>query len=205
MKLYTSAKSYTAKHWDLSALTGISDETLEMHFGLYEGYVKNTNLLEERLHEMMLSGKASGSDPSFAELVRRASFEFNGMRLHELYFDNMTRRPAALREGPLLKTMRECYGSLEDWKKDFSAVGQMRGVGWAIAYYDPGRALIVNRWTTEHENGNFAGCNPIVVMDVWEHAWIKDFKPAEREKYVEAFFANLDWTVCESRIPAIKG
>ncbi len=194
-------KTYTAKKWDLAGLTGISDDTLQMHFGLYEGYVKNTNLLNERLGELRAAGKNVGSDPAFAELVRRLGWEYNGMRLHEYYFDNLTKSPSEPKSGKLYNLIGEAYGGFDAWKKDFFATGGMRGVGWAIAYYDTVNGQITNHWITEHQDGNPAGFVPIVVMDVWEHAFIRDYKPADRSKYIEAFFANLSWATSESRLP----
>ncbi|MDQ2871630.1 MAG: Fe-Mn family superoxide dismutase [Candidatus Eremiobacteraeota bacterium] len=195
-------KSYTPKKWDLSGLQGgISDATLEMHFGLYEGYVKNTNLLIEQTGDLRKNGEGQGSNPKFAELVRRMGWEFNGMRLHEYYFDNLTKTPTQLQSGSLHNVLGESYGDVETWKKDFFAVGAMRGVGWAIAFYDPSNGQISNHWTELHQDGNLAGFVPIVVMDCWEHAFIKDFKPSERGKYIEAFYMNLNWAACEGRLP----
>lgn len=201
MNVYTPMKSYEPKKWQLAGLHGISDATLEMHFGLYEGYVKNVNLLNERLSEIRSAGKAAGSDPAFAELVRRLGFEYNGMRLHEYYFDNLRAHPREVRSGRLYDALGEAYGGFEEWKKDFVAVGGMRGVGWVIAYRDTTNGRITNHWIGDHENGNLAGFVPVVVMDVWEHAFIKDYKPADKGKYIEAFFANLDWEACALRLP----
>jgi Fe-Mn family superoxide dismutase len=193
-------KAYIPKKWGLAGLQGISDATLEMHFGLYEGYVKNANLLNERLAEIRERGTASGADPTYADLVRGLGFEYNGMRLHELYFDNMTRNAAPIGSSRLSNALGEAYGGFEEWKRDFMAVAGMRGVGWAIAYYDTTNAEITNHWINDHENGHIAGSIPIVVLDVWEHAFIKDYKPAEKGKYIEAFFANIDWKACEARL-----
>lgn len=204
MKVYTAPKTFTPKKWDLSGLKGISDATLETHFKLYEGYVKNTNLLNERLAELREQGKASGEDPAFAEPMRRLAFEYNGMRLHELYFDNMTKRHEEIGTGRLANALGEAYDGFENWKKDFMAVGGMRGIGWVIAYCDTANGQITNHWINDHEDGHIAGSIPIVVMDVWEHAFIKDYKPAEKSKYIEAFFANIDWKGCEARLPTGK-
>ncbi|MHB8177690.1 MAG: superoxide dismutase [Vulcanimicrobiaceae bacterium] len=193
-------KTYTPKKWDLLGLEGISDDTLGVHFGLYEGYVKNTNLLNERLIEIRAAGKNAGADPAYAELVRRLGFEYNGMRLHEYYFDNLTKHPQDLKAGKLHDALGEAFGGFDAWKKDFMAVGGMRGIGWVIAYLDTTNGQITNHWIAEHENGNVAGFKPIVVLDVWEHAYIRDYKPAERSKYIEAFFANLNWAACEERL-----
>jgi superoxide dismutase, Fe-Mn family len=194
-------RAYTPKKWDLSGLAGISDATLETHFTLYEGYVKNTNLLNEQLADLRQCGENKGTNPKYAEIVRRLGFEYNGMRLHEYYFDNMTKRPEELRSGRLHETLGDTYGGYEEWKRDFMAVGGMRGVGWAIAYYDCANHQITNHWINDHENGHLAGFVPVVVMDVWEHAFIKDYKPADKDKYIEAFFRHIDWEACEARLP----
>ncbi len=196
-------QSYTPKKWNLSGLQGISDQTLAVHFGLYEGYVKNTNLLNEQIAEKISSGGVSGADPSFAEITRRLGFEYNGMVLHEYYFDNMTSGGnGAPTSGKLYDAISASFGDFETWKKDFAAVGAMRGVGWAIAYQDPKSGRISNHWVTLHEDGNVAGYKPVVVMDVWEHAFLLDYKPAERSKYIESFFANVDWSTIEGRLTA---
>ena len=194
-------ESYAPKKWTLAGLQGISDNTLAVHFGLYEGYVKNTNLLNEQIQEKIKAGQASAADLQFAELTRRLGFEYNGMVLHEYYFDNLTTNaPSAPTSGRLHDALAASYGSFEAWKKDFTAVGALRGVGWAIAYQDPKSGRISNHWVTLHEDGNIAGYKPILVMDVWEHAFLLDYKPAERPKYIESFFANVDWKVPESRL-----
>ncbi len=199
-------QSYTPKKWDLAGLQGISDNTLTVHFGLYEGYVKNTNLLNEQLSELIKGGNAAGANPHFAELTRRLGFEYNGMRLHEYYFDNLTSKAGGSPASALTDALSASFGDFDTWKKDFAAVGAMRGVGWAIAYQDPWTGRISNHWITLHEEGNIGGFNPILVMDVWEHAFLLDYKPAERPKYIEAFFANVDWSAVESRLkPAHAG
>jgi len=198
-------QTYTPKKWPLAGLQGISDNTLQVHFGLYEGYVKNTNLLNEQLAEQLSAGTAAGANPHFAEITRRLGFEYNGMRLHEYYFDNMTAKAGGTPSSTLQSALGATYGDFETWKKDFIAVGGMRGVGWAIAYQDPHTGRITNHWVTLHEDGNVAGFNPILVMDAWEHAFLLDYKPAERPKYIESFFANIDWAVVESRLSAPKG
>jgi Fe-Mn family superoxide dismutase len=191
---------YAPKKWNLSGLQGISDETLQIHFGLYEGYVKNTNLLSERIAAMRVEGKVSAADPSFAELVRRFGWEFDGMRLHEYYFDNLTSAPSGLKPGHLHDAISRYFGDVETWKMDFAATGNMRGIGWAIAYRDRKSGRLINVWVGDHNINNLAGCEPIVVMDLWEHAWLRDYKPADKAKYVDAFIANIDWGTCESRL-----
>ncbi len=192
---------YKACTWDLSNLEGISDKTLELHFGLYAGYVKNTNLLTEQLVEMTRKGDAASTNPAYAEISRRLGFEYNGMVLHEWYFGGMTKKGGndVSSTSPLGNALGESFGDIETWKKDFTAIGGMRGVGWAITYLDTATGRLSNHWVSLHEDGNVAGFRPIVVMDVWEHAWLLDYKPAERPKYIEAFLNHVDWGVAEGR------
>lgn len=184
----------------LKGLKGISDETLEIHLGLYSGYVKNTNILNEKVIELTEGGK-SGS-PEYAELKRRYGFEYNGMRLHEYYFENLKPNGSDMfkESSALGKIITETYSSIDVWKNDFCKVGAMRGVGWAILFQDPITKTLSNHWITLHEEGNIAGFNPLLVMDVWEHAWFRDYKPADRPKYIEAFLGNVDWSVVEGRL-----
>lgn len=198
----TVGQSYTAKDFNLSGLNGISDKTLEMHFGLYKGYVTNTNLLNEQIAGMIKNGKGGGADPAFAELTRRLGFEYNGMRLHEYYFGNMTANGQGQpsQGGKLAQAINKSFGDFDTWKTDFVKVGGMRGVGWAITFQDPFTGQLSNHWITLHEDGNPAGFKPILVMDVWEHAFLLDYKPAERGKYIEAFFSNIDWNALEERV-----
>jgi Fe-Mn family superoxide dismutase len=194
-------RSYTPRKWSLAGLSGISDHTLEVHFDLYEGYVKNANLLAEQLDAIARAGNAAATDLPFAELTRRLGFEYNGMLLHEYYFDNLTSSasgtPAA---GRFHDIAAAGFGDFETWQKAFAAVGEMRGVGWAIAYQDPRSGRLTNHWVSLHEDGVIEGFAPILVMDVWEHAFMFDYKPAERSKYVEAFFRNVDWRFVDSRL-----
>ena len=194
---------YTPRKFDLKGLHGISDRTLEMHFGLYEGYVKETNRLTEHIHDFLKDGKVDQEEmPAYSELTRRLGFEYNGMILHELYFGNLSRKgsPDPQRGSRFTEAAGASFGSYELWKTDFASVGKMRGVGWAICYLNPSTGRLSNHWITLHEVGNVAGFVPVLVMDVWEHAFLLDYKPAERPKYIEAFFANVAWDVAERRL-----
>jgi len=196
---------YTAKQFNLSGLQGISERTLEMHFKLYEGYVKETNNLTERIGVFLRDGKVDQEEmPAYSELTRRLGFEYNGMVLHEYYFDNLTRSGASDpdRNSPFRKVVQESHGSYEIWKADFVGIGRMRGVGWAMCSQNPATGRLSNYWITLHEVGNVAGFRPVLVMDVWEHAFLLDYKPAERAHYIEAFFANVNWRTVEQRLRA---
>ncbi len=199
-----SQNPYKAKQFNLSGLDGISDQTLQMHFGLYAGYVTNTNKLTEELYDLVQKGQTA--TPEYAELTRRLGFEYNGMILHEYYFGNLkakgTGQPAA--GSAVMSAIQQSFGDWDTWLKDFKAVGGMRGVGWAITYQDPMTGALSNHWITLHQDGNPAGFKPILVMDVWEHAFLLDYKPAERGKYIEAFFSNIDWDAVNARLSAAK-
>jgi Fe-Mn family superoxide dismutase len=199
---------YQAKQFKLSGLNGISDKTLEMHFKLYEGYVTQSNLLTEKISEFIQDGNIDQEEmPAYSELTRRLGFEYNGMVLHEYYFANMKRGGAGdpERNSSFLKAAEQSFGSYEVWKTDFVGVGKMRGVGWAICNQNPANDRLSNHWISEHQIGNVAGFNPVLVMDVWEHAYLLDYKPAERPKYIEAFFSNIDWNAVEERLKKGKG
>jgi Fe-Mn family superoxide dismutase len=177
---------------------------MEMHFKLYEGYVKETNALQEKISAILKDGKVDQEEmPAYSELKRRLGFEYNGMVLHEYYFGNLKKNGGGdPRAGSsFVHAIQESFGTYEIWKADFVGIGKMRGVGWAICYQDPSADHLSNHWISLHEIGNVAGYIPILVMDVWEHAFLLDYKPAERSKYIEAFFSNIDWNVVEQRMP----
>lgn len=193
---------YRPKSFNLNGLNGISDKTLEMHFKLYEGYVKETNVLNEKIADFLKDGKIDSEEtPAYSEIKRRFGFEYNGMALHEYYFENLTvsggGKPG--RHSNFLEAVNQSFGSYETWKTDFAGTGKMRGVGWAICYQDLSGRL-TNHWISLHQNGNVSGYNPVLVMDVWEHAYLLDYAPPERAKYIEAFFANIDWEAVEGRV-----
>ena len=203
-----ATEPYKAKQFNLSGLKGISDQTLEMHFKLYEGYVKETNKLQERIAEFLKDAKVDQEEmPLYSELKRRLGFEFNGMVLHEYYFENPKKNgetdPA--RNTAFYEAAESSFGSYEIWKADFVGVGKMRGVGWAICFEQPETGRLSNHWISLHQNGEVAGYNPVLVMDVWEHAFLLDYKPADRPKYIEAFFSNMDWNSVEGRLKYAKG
>ncbi|MEW6296828.1 MAG: superoxide dismutase [Thermodesulfobacteriota bacterium] len=201
----STRSTYHAKQFHLSGLKGISDQTLDMHFKLYEGYVKETNRLTEKIDEFLRDGRVDQEEmPAYSELTRRLGFEYNGMVLHEYYFGNLKKDGGGdpARNSPFAVAAEQSFGGYDVWKADFVGIGKMRGVGWAICYQDPRSGRLSNHWVSLHEIGNVAGFTPILVMDVWEHAFLLDYKPAERPKYIEAFFSNIDWDAVNQRLGA---
>ncbi len=152
---------------NLLGTKGYSDQLLKNHFTLYHGYVTNTNKLADALNAMIKEGKTTA--PEYAELKRRFGWEFNGMRLHEYYFGNMIKGGKAIDKNTnLFKKIAADFGSYENWEKDFRATGSMRGIGWAMLYYDAMEGRLFNVWINEHDVGHLCGASPILVMDVFE-------------------------------------
>ncbi len=190
--------AYTAKDYSkLIGMAGFSETLLKNHFTLYQGYVTNTNKVLETLGQMLTDGKSSA--PEFAELKRRLGWEFNGMRLHECYFENLGGKGALKLEGKLAQKMAADLGGYEAWEKDFKAAGAMRGIGWVVLYQDATNERLINFWINEHDVGHPAGCRPVLVMDVFEHAFMIDYG-LKRADYIEAFFKNIDWPAVEARL-----
>jgi Fe-Mn family superoxide dismutase len=190
--------AYEAKNFEgLLGMDGFSDTLLKNHFTLYQGYVTNTNKLADALSAMAKEGKTGA--PEYAELKRRFGWEFNGMRLHELCFGNMKKGGSAIdANGALAKRVAGEFGSLENWEKDFRAAGAMRGIGWMVLYYDANAKRLFNCWINEHDVGHLSGAVPLLVMDVFEHAFMLDYG-LKRADYIAAFFKNIDWKEAEAR------
>ena len=195
--------TYQSKDYNrLLGMEGFSDTLLKNHFTLYQGYVTNTNKLMEALSQLLKEGKTGTAE--YAELKRRLGWEFNGMRLHEYYFENLGGKGGINKGGKLYQKLAESFGSDEAWEKDFRATGSMRGIGWAVLYQDVLSGKFINFWINEHEVGHPAGGVPILIMDVFEHAFMIDYG-LKRADYIEAFFRNINWTEVEKRLLLHKG
>jgi Fe-Mn family superoxide dismutase len=189
---------YTAKEYArLSGIDGFSTTLLKNHITLYQGYVTNTNKELGILAGLLQEGKEA--TPEYGELKRRFGWEFNGMRLHEYYFENMGGNVSLDENGRLNKKLVESFGSFAAWEKDFRATGTMRGIGWTILYQDPADGRLMNFWINEHDEGHPAGGIPILVMDVFEHAYMLDYG-LKRAEYIEAFFTTIDWNIASARL-----
>ena len=196
-------KKYSPRDYSkVRGLTGLSDKQIEEHLKLYEGYVKRTNALTEKLFGLCNDGKASGADPVYAELTRRLGFEYSGMANHEYYFENLT--GGAQAEPPagskFRKAVESSFGKYETWLADFRAVATMPGVGWAMTFQDPSNGWLSNHWISLHQDNAPVGFRPILVMDGWEHAFMRDYLATERAKYVDAFFKNVRWEAVDGRV-----
>jgi len=194
--------SYQPKNYDhLLGINGLSEQLLKNHFTLYQGYVANFNKLNDILVAMERDGKFG--TPEYAELNRRFGWEFNGMRLHEYYFENLAKEPRGIdQNSELHKKIVSEFGSYEMWEKDFRAMMAMRGIGWVILYHDALADRLFNVWINEHDAGHFAGAKPILVMDIFEHAYMLDYG-IKRADYIEAIMKAIDWEICNGRFVAV--
>lgn len=188
---------YQAKDFSslLGHVKGINDGLLSLHFQLYEGYVKNVNQLLKDLQNCKTQGMEKSL--TFGALQRRLGWEYDGMRLHELYFEEMGGGEVLSPKSSLYKTIARDFGSFEAWKKDFIATGLMRGIGWVILYQDI-QGHLINVWINEHDVGHLVGGKPLLVMDVWEHAYLTQYA-LDRNSYIQAFLETIKWDVVSTR------
>lgn len=192
---------YNEQSFNLPELRGLSARQIEAHLKLYAGYVKNTNAMLSLIDE--LKGDAEKNAIALAEIKRRFGFEFNGMRLHELYFEALG-GDGTMNEATLRGALAEQWGSFDAWLAEFKAIGLMRGIGWALVTYDTKAKAFHNVWVSDHELGHLGGLPILLAMDVWEHAFLLDYVPAERGKYIQAFFDNLRWDTVDARFTAVQ-
>lgn len=191
--------TYEAQKFNLPSLPGISDKQVAVHLALYEGYVKHMNVLRQQIADLETSDKEKNAY-AIMETRRRLGFEFNGMRMHEYYFTQFEGGPKAHTEGSALEVaVVEKYGSWEQFIAHVTAVAMSRGIGWSILYYDTLGKTPHVAWVSDHELGQLGSLPVILALDMWEHAFMVDYVPADKKKYIEAFFANLNWQVIEER------
>lgn len=200
--------TYTAKQFDLPVLKGLSDKQIKVHLALYEGYVKHANLIMSMIAAYEKTDDEGGKF-AVAELRRRFAFEFDGMRMHEHYFEQLeagSRQPEA--GSALANAVAEKYGStalttggggIESLVAQVKQVATTRGIGWVVVYYDPAAKTLHTTFVADHELGQLAGLPIILALDLWEHAYMVDYVPAEKKNYIDAFFENVNWSVIEER------
>ena len=189
-------KPYTQKTFDIPELKGISKKNIEEHLKLYAGYVKNTNLIIEKTAELMVDSEKNAF--VLGELQRRFSFEFNGMKNHEYYFDSLSGGSTELTaSGALRKAIEKEFGSFDAWLSAFKFLALTRGIGWAVLGWDHDAKQFVHIWIDEQHLGQLNGICWILGLDMWEHAYVYDYPTSEKKKYVDAFFENLNWEEIE--------
>ncbi len=193
-----SIQKYEAKNYNylLGKVAGLNDELLNMHFKLYQGYVTNSNTLLQKLQELTNKGENRSQD--FAGLKRMLGWEMDGMLLHEYYFENLGGTQQLDKKDPLYAKIVADFGSYDAWKADFIATGLIRGIGWVVTYQEPKTGRLINAWINEHDLGHLAGAKPLLIMDVFEHAYITQYG-LDRAKYIDVFFNNLNWEAVSKR------
>lgn len=195
---------YTEKKFNIPELKGISRKTIDEHMKLYAGYVKNVNLITDKIAEYMTDSEKHAL--ALAELQRRYSFEWNGMRNHEHYFAAFEGGAQDLGDSGALKAAIAAeFDSFENWLATFKAIALMRGVGWAMLYFDKKTDKLVHAWVEEQHLGQLNGAQLILGLDMWEHSYYLDYTPSEKKKYIEAFFENLNWSVVEKEFEMAIG
>jgi superoxide dismutase, Fe-Mn family len=194
---------YTPRAFDLPELAGLSKKQIDVHLALYEGYVKHVNVILETIQKLR-DADAEGNAFTINELRRRMGFEFDGMRMHEYYFEQFEGGPqVADADGALRKVATLKYGSFDGLRAHVKEVAGTRGIGWVVVYFDPKASTLHTAFVNDHELGQLAGLPIILAVDLWEHAYMVDYVPAEKKTYVEAFLANVNWQVVERRMAAV--
>jgi len=196
--------AYEARKFNLPSLQGISDESVKQHIGLYEGYVKNFNAISALLPEYAKDSEKNAH--ALSELIRRRSFEFGGMRLHEYYFEQFEGGATPMQDASAFaQQAQKEYMKAEHLVPYLTAIGNMRGPGWAILYWDPVAKQFLAGFSGEQHQGHFVTLPIILALDVWEHTFLLDYGAAGKGKYIDAFFKNLNWSVVEKRFAALQG
>lgn len=194
---------YEAKTFNVPEMDGISKKSVEEHLGLYQGYVKNFNAISSQLGEYAKDSEKNAH--ALSELIRRRSFEFGGMRLHEYYFPQFEGGAKALNpDGKLAVQFTKEYMKVEHVVPYLTAIGNMRGPGWAMLWWDAYGQQLLAGFVGEQHLGHFATLPIVLALDVWEHAYILDYGAAGKGKYIDAFFKNLNWSVIEQRFDALS-
>lgn len=190
--------TFTERTFNIPKLADISERSIAEHLKLYAGYVKHSNLIIDKINQ--LSGDLETNSYTIGELQRRFGFEFDGMRNHEYYFEQFEGSKVDINlESDFAKAITETFGSFEAWLTKFKALAMTRGIGWAFLYVDPVTDKLLHAWVEEQHLGHLTSLKVILGLDMWEHSYMLDYAPSEKKKYVEAFFANLNWSVVEKR------
>jgi Fe-Mn family superoxide dismutase len=195
-------KKFEEQKFDIPELVGISADNIEEHLKLYSGYVKNANLILEKIEE--LSADSEKNAYLLGEMQRRFGFEFDGMRNHEYYFSSFSGGPKEISDGDLKNAIIENFGSFDLWLSRFKSIALTRGIGWAILYFDNKTGRLLNAFIEEQQMGHLVGLSPILLLDMWEHSFVADYKPSGKKNYIDDFFKNLNWEVIEENFRNAK-
>ncbi len=191
-------KHYEPKNYTLSGLHGISDQNIAEHIKLYQGYVKNTNLIMDRITEYSTDTEKYAYE--LGELQRRFSFEYNGMKNHEYYFEQLVAGSRPLdTTSSLAQKINESFGSFDGFITRFKTIAMTRGIGWAILYRDVSTNQLVTAWVDEQHLGQLNSAQFIFGIDMWEHAYVADYQPSGKKQYIEDYLNQVNWETIAQR------
>lgn len=180
-------------------LIGISEKAISIHHDkLYEGYVKKWQEIQEKL-KLINKSSANATFSDLRELKVEESFTANAIILHEAYFDILGGNGET--GGKIIEVIKKDFGSFEEWLEDFKALG-LCSRGWTILGYDFNDGKLRNFLLDAHNLYGILGISPILVMDMYEHAYFIDFG-SDKKSYIEAFFENLDWQIVNKKFQNI--
>jgi len=184
---------YLARTFDIPKLDGISEKQIAEHLKLYAGYVAHTNTIFSQIGSW-IKDDLEKNKYLIGELWRRLGFEFNGMRNHEYYFGALEGGPKEFNpKNQVGKALVEHYGSYDNLLTGLKFVSSTRGSGWVMLYYDKASKEFIGGWVDEHHLGTLSSIPIILALDCWEHAYMVDYLPGERGKYVDAYLKNVNW------------
>jgi superoxide dismutase, Fe-Mn family len=185
--------TYEVRPFDLSGVQGLSKKAIDLHLGLYKGYVDNLNKL--------LDQAPKGGSPLVQDgYNRRFAFEYNGVKLHELFFEELaSKQRQPLADSDFAHALKTGFGDFNGWRSNIEALATTRGVGWVMTLRERGTSRLHNFWVDLHHVHMPADSQIVFVLDVWEHAFLIDFTPAQKADYVKTVLDNVDWAVVEKR------
>lgn len=193
---------FEEKKFSIGELKGISKKSIDEHIKLYSGYVKNSNLIIDKVNDMRIDPEKNSY--AISEVMRRFGFEYNGMRNHEVYFETLSGGSSTLNNSSILiKQIEKDFISFDKWLSEFKNLAMTRGIGWAMLYYDKKNNTLLNAWVDEQHLGQLQDCTLILALDMWEHSFVMDYMPSGKKNYIEDFLNNLNWVKVEENLKNI--
>ncbi len=181
-------------------LPGFSPPQIEQHLKLYQGYVKKINEIRAEIEKIPFAERKANANFSygkFSELKRRESVPYNGVYLHEMYFDNLGGSRGAP-EADLARAIEGSFGSQSNWEEDLRACAETATGGWVLLTYDRIDGKLHHNQVWEHSNGIMINQEHLLALDTWEHAFMIDFG-TDKKSYLGAFLQNVNWKVVAER------
>ena len=180
----------------------VSKKLFDNHLKLYQGYVDKTNEIGLKLAAAPTQDLTSANSTysAYRGLKRGESFALDGVILHELYFQNLVNENSPL-GGKTSRLLDRYWGSFEAWKDAFTASAKTAR-GWCILAYEQRSGTCRNVVLDSHDDGLVCGAYPLLILDMYEHAYMTDFG-TDKDAYIKLFITNIPWGVVEKRAGAI--